>query len=442
MATACGRAHAKETLRLLPCSEADGNAALMPSSMPSCRILLVVPHYSRPGGSPTMADELAGAFADAGHDVQVIALPWDAPADGAINRRADRPGVDVIRAHPVEWRVAGRLGARLSKWGLSSFLARRKVAAMLHDREFDLLVSGSPAVSTAGIVRWALKRFRPRSFVHVVDFFPFHQHALGLVPGGPILAAAKAAETAMLRRFDVVGCMSPANIAYLERHYRLPATQRHCLLPVFGDVTPPSARDREAVRRAHDLPVDRPIAVFGGQLTDGRGVPEILEAARLSHAVGDDLTFLMIGRGRLEHLVEAYLATGRGNLRWIEGLPREDYLSVAAACDVGMVVTVGDVDVPTFPSKTIDYLRAGLPIAAAVEDSTDYGDFIVAEELGHAVRAGDPVQLIEAVRYVLATTDRQAFGDRARRVLAEMFDVRSTASTILRETGLASSPSA
>ncbi|MBM3333239.1 hypothetical protein FJY63_01115 [Candidatus Sumerlaeota bacterium] len=75
MATTCGRTHAKETLRLLPCSEADGNAALMPSSMPSCRILLVVPHYSRPGGSPTMADELAGAFADAGHDVQVIALP-------------------------------------------------------------------------------------------------------------------------------------------------------------------------------------------------------------------------------------------------------------------------------------------------------------------------------------------------------------------------------
>jgi hypothetical protein len=40
-----------------------------------------------------------------------------------------------------------------------------------------------------------------------------------------------------------------------------------------------------------------------------------------------------------------------------------------SACDVGIVCTVAGVD-SSFPSKTIDYLRAGLPIVAAVEQDT------------------------------------------------------------------------
>lgn len=381
-----------------------------------------------------MGDELAWAFADAGHQVQVVALPWNSPTDGAINQQMDHPGVNVIRVHPIEFPVGGKIAARLSKWGLSSFWARKKVEKMLNKQSFDLLISASPAVTTAGLITWALKRFNPKSFIHVVDFFPFHQRALGLIPGRIIMNLAKRAENALLQKFDVIGCMSPANIAYLESHYNLPSKQRHCLLPIFSQIETVPWDQRNEVRNQYGLPRDRAIAVFGGQLTEGRGIPEILETARLSHEAGDNLDFLIIGRGRLGHLVEAYRASGRGNLSWIEELPRVDYLSVAAACDVGMVITVGGVDVPTFPSKTIDYLRAGLPIAAAVEDSTDYGDFIIDNGLGHAVQAGNPERFLDALHRALGGIDRTIFEKNAHRVLREQFDVKAAAITILKET--------
>ncbi len=175
--------------------------------------------------------------------------------------------------------------------------------------------------------------------------------------------------------------------------------------------------------------------IFGGQIAEGRGIVEIIDAAKLAAAARPDLYFLLIGRGRLEGLVQAYIDGGGNNLALRPSIPREDYLSLVSACDVGMVCTVEGVDVPTFPSKTIDYLRAGVPVAASVERSTDFGRFVVERGFGVAVEAGNPVRLLAAISKIVDDPDAAtAMRLAGRKTLDEVFNVRRAVELLLEQT--------
>ncbi|MCY1437833.1 hypothetical protein D9M71_540080 [compost metagenome] len=56
--------------------------------------------------------------------------------------------------------------------------------------------------------------------------------------------------------------------------------------------------------------------------------------------------------------------------------PRDEYIEFLQGADVGLVFNSGDVTVPTFPSKAIDFFRAAVPVLAYVEDATDFGSIL------------------------------------------------------------------
>jgi glycosyltransferase involved in cell wall biosynthesis len=258
--------------------------------------------------------------------------------------------------------------------------------------------------------------------------FPYAHRDLGLVPRGTVFQAALWAETRLMRRFDMIGCMSPANARYLTTQYRLHPKTKVQILPIWGPTDSTGTVDARAVRARHGLPFDRPICIFGGQLSEGRGIEEILATAVLARQAANEIAFVIIGEGRLRPKVERHIASGGDNVFLLGRVPREAYLELAAACDVGLVVTVAHTDVPTFPSRTIDYLRAGLPIVASVERTTDYGMFIADHQLGIAIEAGHPDQLLSAIQHTFREDlDRAVIRRRAKAALDTVFDVDNVA---------------
>ena len=84
----------------------------------------------------------------------------------------------------------------------------------------------------------------------------------------------------------------------------------------------------------------------------------------------------------------------------MSAIPRADYLSLLGACDCGIVATQRDTGVPTFPSKTLDYFRAGIPVVASVESSTDFGLFLEQRKAGVRIEAGDHIELMKVTSEV------------------------------------------
>jgi len=221
-------------------------------------------------------------------------------------------------------------------------------------------------------------------------------------------------------------------MAYLKAHYRLRPKQKVVLTPLSGEIAPPTPCPRDLVRVQHGLPLDRKIVVFGGQITEGRGIDEMLIVAAIAERGRPDLAFLFVGDGRLVPLIEQRIASGLSNVFLKSRLAREDYLVLLSACDLGLIATVPQVDSTSFPTKTIDYLRASLPIVAAVEETSDYAVLLRQWKVGVAVPAGNAKALYAAVSEMVddPRTDAE-FARLARACLEEVFDVGRAARRIL-----------
>lgn len=397
-------------------------------------VLMVFSKFGDSADTRYLTNDLADAFADRGFHVRVIHLPWDSAGDRAARFYVQENGVEVLVSPPLSLSWLGPLGALCAKWGGSSFVAARRGRRQFGKSPGAIVIGMSPIALGAFVWLWALKSAVVGSYAYLVDFFPFHHRAIGVMPGGLIFKVAHWIEGALLRRFTVVGCMSPRGLDYLADNYALRRDQATGVVSLWGPQTLAPVADPGAVRAMYDLPRDRPIAVFGGQITHGRGIEDVLASSELAREAGSDLLFLFIGRGPLAPLVQRTVDGGSPNVRLIGELGREEYLALVAACDVGVVATVANVDVPTFPSKTIDYLRAGLPVAASVEASTDFDEFVEARGFGVAVTAGDPARLLQAIEAILADDGRRrAMVSAGRRTLHEIFNVDVAVANILAQ---------
>jgi len=396
------------------------------------RILMLCTKYPLDPNDRFMTNELAGALVAIGHRVQVVVTDWDAPFGASSASVRSEDGVEALVISPRGVAGLGRFVERASKWTFSSLFALRDMQKALRGQSFDLLVCFTPCVTVAAQLVWATKRWRMRSILFVHDFFPHHHRSIGLVPGGPVFEIARRLEEHLIRKFQVIGCIWPDNIEYLKKHHRIRAEQRAIWTPLWGEISPPPARPKGPIRRQHGLPLDRKILVFGGQITEGRGVEEMLAVAAMARETRPDLAFLLIGEGRLVELVEAHIASGGDNVFYRRRIPRAEYLSLISACDIGIVCTVAGVDSSSFPSKTIDYLRAGLPIVAAVERDSDYRDFLDKWKIGVSTSAGDAGALFRAILGVVDDREIAAnIARNARACLEEVFDVAAAVRRVM-----------
>jgi glycosyltransferase involved in cell wall biosynthesis len=398
------------------------------------RILMLCNNFRKDDASRYLTNDLADALVAAGAEVKVGVIDWYTGTGKEPELVPMSSGVEALFVAPRALTGLGGTIASATKWlGASAFLARA-LKKTWGRRQFDLIISFSPLVTNGMSILWAKRRYRCRAIAYITDFFPLHQAAAGQIRGRGKVAIGRALETMLMHRFETIACMSPAGIAYLRNHYRLKSGQTTPVLRLWAEIDPLPPVDRAIVRGRHGLPLDRSIILFGGQIAEGRGIEDLLDMARLARCQRPDLLFLLIGEGRLEPLVRAYVHNGGDNVRLHPPVPRDSYLEIAAACDLGLVATLGDTGVPTFPSKTIDYLRVGLPIAASIEATTDYGDFVEENGFGTAVIAGKVQIWLDAVTHILDSPETHAaMVSAGRRALLAHFDVAQAAQLVLRE---------
>ncbi len=397
-------------------------------------IIMLCTKFSLAEDDRWLTNELADALQCMGHSVTVINLDWVAKPGEHESSLITSSGVRVISVAPLHLRSRLPLVSKIVKWGGSSLRVIKILRQQLRLKSVDLLIGFSPAVTMALPLLWQRFMANVNSYMVQWDFFPHHQQQIGLIPSDTIFCIAKWIENSLIRCFDHIGCMSAANVAYLKRNYRLNAQQQIHILPIWGANSPVATVDHESMRLRAGLPIDRPVVVFGGQLVHGRGLEDLLEVGRIASRSGSRCYFLIMGSGLLESLVMDYLREGHDNLTWVARVPRNDYLSIAQTCDAALVCTVRNVDVPSFPSKTIDYLRLGLPIIASVEKSTDYGDFIVKEGVGVSVEAGHPLRLYACIEQLLADKVRLAkMSSRGARCMSEYFAVERVATQLIAQ---------
>jgi glycosyltransferase involved in cell wall biosynthesis len=357
------------------------------------RILLLADMYSPDGTSPWLIEDLAAALVREGHEVDVLAKDMTRPRPYGLQpphpSGATVYSVGVTHEPTSVWDRRSRLPRamlRLRGDGLRWARSRRPDAVVL--TSISWTKAGLP-----GLLRRGSER--PTTVLVHWDFFPVHQRQIGHLGRLPAAAdgALRAIERAAVRQADLVGVMTPRNETFFREYFGADGQQLFLLPPWGSD----QAVGVDTSRRA-----DEPFtAVFGGQLTTGRGIDEIVGAAEILAVDDPGVRVQIFGSGPLEQsLRDRIRASGLDNIRLMGAVPRAEYAAALGGAHCGIAATVEGVSVPTFPSKIVDYTSSGLPVVVASERSGDVGRWVEEHGAGLAVDAGDAQQLADALSSV------------------------------------------
>lgn len=365
------------------------------------KVLLLTTKYPCRPGEGWLTNELAECFAREGKSVSVLALSWE--YDDGDSARIELNGVTVHRQRL--WKIFYKKNFLFSmlKIFLFSVLVRVKQGRAL--READIIVATTPCIVIWGLLDFFWRKPKAKKYLILWDFFPYYMRDLWGAGKSKLFSFFLRWETRLYNKFDAIGCMTKGSIEFLESHYQVKA-DKVGLLPLWTKQLPQvllDANERSLVRRKYGISEEAFVVIYGGAMSVVQGLDNILNLAAHVKAK-PQFQFVFVGKGtELSRLKARVQDEELHNVLFIDHVPRDEYESIIAASDLGVVSLSGNHAVPSFPSKSIDYLKVGLPILASIDKYTEFGQILTRDmKAGRWVEAGNPVLLEEALESMCA----------------------------------------
>ena len=171
----------------------------------------------------------------------------------------------------------------------------------------------------------------------------------------------------------------------------------------------------------YDVPADKKVLVYGGNLGKPQGLGFLLET--IKETTNEDAFFLIVGDGTEFSRIKNWFDTHKPiNAKLLQRLPKDDYDRLLAACDVGLIFLDKNFLIPNFPSRLLSYLEMRIPVLAATDSNTDIGDIIEQNNCGYKVLA-DNQQEMQAKLNKLVQEDLQEMGLNSEKLLWNEYTV-------------------
>ena len=247
---------------------------------------------------------------------------------------------------------------------------------------FDLVLYPTPPITFVKVVEYIKKRDGARTYLLLKDIFPQNAIDIGIMTTkgvkGLIYKYFRNKEKKLYKISDTIGCMSPANVRYVLNHNPEIDRDKVEICPNVIEVIDKSISSdaRNSIREKYGLPIDKKIFVYGGNLGRPQGIDFLIECLD-SQKNNQEVFFLVIGDGTdFGKLEEYYNRSTHSNFKLMKRLPKGDYDTVVAACDVGLIFLDYRFTIPNFPSRLLGYMQAKLPVLACTDSKTDVGSVI------------------------------------------------------------------
>ena len=385
-------------------------------------IAIVSQYYPPEIGAPqARVLETARSFVRRGHRVTVLTgFPnhptGEIPARwrGRLDGREREPGIDVRRA----WLLAARnRGAFRRTLCHLTCAASSCVRGLSGAGDADVFLATSPPLFT-GLVGLALARLHRRPFVlDVRDLWPDAFVDLGLAKEGRVVAAFRRIERLLYREADHVVPVTEAFSARIGEAGVEAARRTVIRNGVDLSRFDPSA-DPVAAKRALGLE-GRFVVLYLGAHGIAQGLDVLVPAAA---SAGRATTYLFVGEGAEKAKLVAAARRSGGDVRFVDGVPRERVPAIYAAADVCLVSLRRTPLMETFlPSKAFEAFGAARPVVAAV--AGEARELLEAGPGAVVVPPGDPSALAAAVARLAADpAGTRELGRRARVRAEREFD--------------------
>lgn len=346
--------------------------------------------------------DLLNEFIKNGHEVYCIS-----PAE-------KRTGVETHLAengHLLKLKIGNIQKTNIVEKGISTLRLESQFIAGIKkyfsNIKFDLVLYSTPPITLAKAVKYVKKRDGARTYLMLKDIFPQNALDLGMMTEtgvkGLLYKYFRKKEKDLYAFSDFIGCMSPANAAYILKHNPQISEEKVGLCPNCIKLQDMglSEQGRREMREKYGIPQDKKVFVYGGNLGKPQGIPFIIECLR-AQMDNKDAYFLIVGDGTEYGKLEAFVNEEKPeNMKLLKRLPKDDYDRMVAACDVGLIFLDHRFTIPNFPSRLLSYMQAGLPVLAATDPNTDIGKVIVEGGFGWWCESNDAKAFAARVKEAL-----------------------------------------
>ena len=294
--------------------------------------------------------------------------------------------------------------------GISTILLESKITRAikkyLKNDRFDLVLYSTPPITLVKPITFIKKRDDAKTYLMLKDIFPQNAVDLGMLKThglkGILYKFFRKKEKKLYAISDKIGCMSQANVDYILKHNSEINPKKveifpNCIEPVDVSLT---AEEKREMRIKYDIPLDKTVFVYGGNLGKPQGIPFIIDCLR-AEKENDRVFFLIVGDGTEYGKLEQFAKAEKpANFKLMKRLPSEEYDKMIAACDVGMIFLDHRFTIPNFPSRLLSYMQAGLPVLACTDPNTDVGKVIEEGGFGWWCESDDINVFLERVKEI------------------------------------------
>jgi glycosyltransferase involved in cell wall biosynthesis len=331
------------------------------------RILFLMISYPNIDNNSSMYTDLTSEFLKNGH-VVYVAAPGNQSTEVFIEG-----GITVLRINTLPLFNTSLLIKGLANL-LLPYQYKRAITKYLSNVQFDLVVTPTPPITLIGTASYLKKKFNAGVYLILRDIFPQNAKDLGLINNRIIFDYFRKKEKKLYKLADSIGCMSQKNIDFIRVHNPEINQEKIHLLPNW--VTVKESDDSVVINRSKFDFGDKFVAVFGGNFGIPQKVEFIIEVAEKLKE-NTNILFLLIGEGTEKNkITRLVLEKKLENVRIMEPLPRLEYLELLKACDIGLVNLSDRFTIPNIPSRTLSYWSLKIPVLAAVDKNTDYGELL------------------------------------------------------------------
>lgn len=384
--------------------------------------------------------DLLRKFVEKGHNVYIVSprerrlgVATSVKTEGNVSYLGVRT-LNLQKTSVIEKGVGQVLVEKLFKYAIKKYWRGVK---------FDLILYATPPITLLGVVKY-LKKTNPQAQTYLMlkDIFPQNAVDIGMMTKtgvkGVLYRYFRKKEKSLYEISDHIGCMSPANVKYVLEHNPEISSEKVEMAPNSVEL---SAKEMESgkdkaekyyIRKKYDIPTDKPVFIYGGNLGRPQGVDYIIKCL---DAIKDrkDCYFLIVGNGTEYSKLEEWICTNgkKEAVRLMQRLGREDYDIMVRSSDVGLIFLDNRFTIPNYPSRLLNYLECRLPIICATDVNSDMGSIAEENEYGYWCESKKPEDFVALVDKMLQS-DRKEMGERGYKFLKENYLIENTYQAIIK----------
>lgn len=320
--------------------------------------------------------QLINEFKRKGHKVCVSAKGKGKAKTGV----AIENGIEVLRVYGHDFTGVNNKVKKALAYQEYCIKQRYYIKKYFGTKKFDLIVSHSLPPELSYIIKGLKNLFKCPFYLIQSDYTWQDAVAFGYFSeNSPVALYYRYWEKRMIKQADYIGCPTRRNFDFIKSYYPFVENEKFDLLPFWQDEL--NIEININTKKEKGLG-NKFVIVYGGSAGPAQRVDHLIDLAEECKEY-DNMMFVILGRGSmLGKLKETTLEKKLSNVMFLDFMPQEEYLSFLASCDVGMIILNEKTAIPNFPSKSLSYLNMRVPILAALDYVTDFGEFLEENKAG------------------------------------------------------------